>query len=123
MYPQLPAGLDPVQAGRFGLWLLGQRSHVRKTRRCVSAVRVPCPTQGGRFAGLFVPWTVHTYPSATQAIAELCGVKESYAEHLLSRQERLPAKHAATLGRIARERAEAWKALADELEGIKPQGF
>src|SRR6202022_4813473 len=35
-----PPGLDPVTAGRFGLWLLGKRNHFRAMRRSVSASRV-----------------------------------------------------------------------------------
>ena len=122
MYQQLPAGLDPVKAGRLGLWLLGQRSHRRALRRNVSATRVSTGSLGSRFSTLFTPWTVHTYPSAAQALAELCGVKASYARLWLRRDGRLPTRHARTLARIAREREAAWRAVAEELEG-RSQGF
>jgi hypothetical protein len=48
----LPPGLDPVTAGRFGLWLLGKRNHFRAMRRSVSASRVSAVVLQHRFVAL-----------------------------------------------------------------------
>ena len=122
--PPLPPGLNPVTAGRFGLWLLGQRSHRKAQRRRLAATRV---CRGGlchRFVCLLLPWRVEEYPGAIQAFAELLGISRNTAKDYLFRTRRkLPERHRVTLERIARARAAAWLALADELAGRPPQGF
>ena len=120
MRQPLPAGLDPVTAGRLGLWLLGQRSHRRAQRRTISASRVPNGALGDRFLCLYVPWKLHEYPGRVLALSELLGVPQATAKRYTF--GRLPTKHAVTLARIAREREAAWRAVAEELEG-KSQGF
>lgn len=118
---QLPPGLDPVRAGRWGLWLLGQRSHRRSLLRTVSSRRVSTGAPGDRFLSLFAPWSIHEYPGRWQIMAELLGISRHSARRYCY-SKRLPAKHAATLERICRDRAAAFLALADELAG-KSQGF
>jgi hypothetical protein len=122
-YPQLPPGLTPVQAGRFGLWMLGQRSHRRALQRTVSVSRVPRGGLCDQFIHLYAPWTVNEYPGRKQILAELLGVKRSTVRDYLYRSTpRLPEKHRATLERLCRERGLAFLALADELAG-KKQNF
>ena len=120
--PPLPPGLDPVQAGRFGLWLLGQRSHRRALSRTVSVSRVPNARIASRFLYLFVPWKVHEYPGGHQVLAELCGVKRHTVRDWLYTSRPIPERHRETLERICRERGLAFLALADELAG-KKQNF
>lgn len=122
-HPPLPAGLDPVRAGRLGLWLLGQRSHRRSLRRTVSVPRVPNARIQSRFVHLLVPWRVYEYPGQERVFAELLGIKpRTVRTYLYEDRRRLPKKHIATMLRVARERAEQWAELVRDLEG-KDQGF
>ena len=120
----LPPGLDPVTAGRWGLWLLGNRSHRRAQQRTVSASRVPGCGACDRFLYLLAPWRYNEYPGRMQILAETLGVRRTTVRDYLYRPAlKLPERHRVTLERIARERAAAWLALADELAGKQPQGF
>jgi hypothetical protein len=111
----LPAGLDPITAGRFALWMLGKRSHRRAQRRTVSASRVWGGGLAQRFVTLVAPWTVEEYPGRLRLLAGLCGVTAATSKDWLYRDKRLPAKHAHRLHSIAIERAEQWYALAADL--------
>src|SRR6516162_4339623 len=44
----LPPGLSPVEAGRIGLWLLGQRNHTRNHHARVPMGLRAAPPQGPR---------------------------------------------------------------------------
>jgi hypothetical protein len=116
--PQLPAGLDPVQAGRFGLWLLGKRSHARALRRTFSGTRVPSTRITGRLLGILLPWTIHEYPGNLQALAEMCGVARSTASDWLYCARPLPRKHAARLADICEQREIAFRDLKEEFRAI-----
>lgn len=116
MYTELPPGLDPVAAGRFGLWLLGKRSHQRALKRRVTGTSVRGTAMAGRLVALLLPWTVDEYPGAKRFTAAICGVSQRTVERWFWSDVRLPPKHAATLAALCRSRAEQFAALADELE-------
>ena len=92
----LPPGLSPVEAGRIGLWLLGQRNHRAALRRRSSAFRAYKPSRLSRFASIATPWLVREYPGCEVLLSRLCGVCERTAEQWLSGKE-LPSHHARTL--------------------------
>lgn len=114
----LPPGLDPVTAGRFGLWLLGKRSHQRSLKRQAVVTRVSGGSCLNRFAGLSVPWTVETYPGTHRFLCGLLNVSVSSVKRWLHADEALPAKHAQRLALICRERSQSYNDLADELERV-----
>jgi len=93
----LPPGLDPVTAGRFGLWLLGQRNHRAAQRRRRGSLRVYPASDASRFARLVCPWIIAEYPGAEVLISQLCGVSEVTAEGWLRRTKPLPSRHARVL--------------------------
>jgi len=93
----LPPGLDPVTAGRFGLWLLGQRNHRAAIRRRHSPFRVYRAGVVCRFASVVCPWLVKDYPGAQVLIAGLCGVSEDTANDWLRQKKPVPSRHARTL--------------------------
>jgi len=113
---QLPPGLDPVTAGRFGLWLLGKRSHTRAQRRRVSASHVPGSGLAQRFVSLIAPWTIAEYPGRRRLLGGLCGVAVATTDDWLYREQRLPAAHAQRLSTICREKAAQPLELADDLD-------
>lgn len=130
--PQLPTGLDPVTAGRFGLWLLGKRSHARAQRRSVSASRVPGCGIAHRFVALIAPWSVHEYPGRDRILPALCEVSIETARDWLYRDRMLPPKHARRMAEIARQRAVEFEDVAKALDqhaaereaiNAKPRGF
>jgi hypothetical protein len=94
----LPPGLSPVDAGRFGLWLLGKRNHRAAERRRRSSFRAYSGTLLSRFASIVSPWKVYEYPGAEVLIGRLCGVSEGRAHNLLcQRGAELPSHHARVL--------------------------
>lgn len=113
-YKPLPPGLDPVQAGRFGLWLLGKRSQARAAKRIVSGSRVPGVGAFGKVVTLSTPWTVEEYPGYTRFFSWLCGVERGTIREWLYMPQRLPKKQAARLADWCTERAAAYAALAEE---------
>lgn len=116
----LPPGLSPVQAGRFGLWLMGRLNHVRARRRTLSASRTHgrgARELSKRFITLLLPWKIYEYPGHAQAMSEICGVARDTARQWFYKRDLLPAKHARKLERMAREKASEWAAVADELAG------
>src|SRR5580704_1716677 len=94
---QLPPGMDPVQAGKWGLWFLGQHEHRKSLRRCVTPRRIYGGNATQRFVHLLAPWTVNEYPGSAQIMSELLGVKRGTAKCYLHRSGPLPLKHVATL--------------------------
>ena len=97
----LPPGLDPVQAGRFGLWLLGQREHNRALERDITAVRVWDSRDEGRLAYMgasaILPWRVNRYPALHKGLADILGVSVRVARGYLWERSRFPVMHALRL--------------------------
>jgi hypothetical protein len=97
----LPPGLTPVEAGRAGLWLLGQRKHRSSLhRRKRNPLRAFKPTLLGRFAMIACPWKIVDYPSAEMLVAQLCGLSHGTVELMLCLRDlgnRLSAPNARTL--------------------------
>ena len=129
---RLPSGLDPVVAGRFGLWLLGKRNHRKAHFRRVSPSRVPGSGLAHRFLWLFAPWTVEEYPGPRRFLAGLCQVSRATTDDWLYRGRPLPPAHAHHLSRIARQQAVLLHELADDLDrhaaereevNAQPRGF
>ena len=112
----LPPGLDPVTAGRWGLWLWGQRSHQRALKRTASASRVEGGGVSQRFVTMVAPWTVEEYPGRIRLLSSWFGVKASTAKDWLYRPQRLGAKRARMMARVCEDRAEAFRLLALDLE-------
>lgn len=112
---RLPPGLDPVTAGRLGLWLLGQRSHRRSLRRRYHHRRVFGVGLANRAVKLIAPWTIAEYPGWERALAEICSVKVSTSRKWYHDTDALPRKHALTLAAICESRAAEFSALAEEL--------
>ena len=111
----LPPGLDPVTAGRFGLWLLGRRSHERALKRRSSPSRVFGYGIIQRLATLIAPWTVEEYPGYRRFLADLCGVNIRTSDDWLYGAQSLPRIHARRLSTLSRERGEALLAISEEL--------
>ena len=112
---RLPPGLDPVTAGRLGLWLLGQRSHRKALKRTVFVKRVRPASLQERFVRLLAPWRIEEYPGCERILPALCGVAHSTARAWLWSDKRFPKKHALTLASICESRAAEFLALAEEL--------
>jgi hypothetical protein len=111
----LPPGLSPVEAGRFGLWLLGQRKQrAAQKRRASKGWRVYSRYELGRFCAMAAPWRVAEYQSGETLVARLCGVAEQSVVSWMYTPDRLPAKHARTLAAYIRQFD--GPALARELE-------
>lgn len=116
----LPAGLDPVRVGRYGLWLMGLRSHRAAALRVPFPVRVKQRSFADRVAALLVPWRIHEYPGAYRFIGALCGVSKNTARGWLYGKP-IPGKHAERLAAYLEQHASQCEALARELRaGIKP---
>ena len=116
---KLPPGLDPVTAGRWGLWLLGQRSKRAAAKRTHVGIRECGYGPVRDFIQLVAPWRVDTYPSQERLLAGLCGVSEATAVPMLSRPKAISARSAERLAAIcddyerrARETAAALRAHA-----------
>jgi len=94
----LPNGLSPVETGRLGLWLLGQRNRRAAARRRASPTRVYPDTLVGRWCSLRVPWKAQEYPGPRRLLAELCGaVSPMHARRWISGERLLPAPYARLL--------------------------
>lgn len=129
-FQQLPPGLDPVTAGRFGLWLLGKRSHARAQKRTYRAVGVRGISVTGRLVNLILPWTVEEYPGYLRVLAEICGVSIRTVPHWINGTRPLPLKHCHTLLRIAEQHELDARLIAEELRrqisnhiAHEPKGF
>jgi hypothetical protein len=111
----LPSGLSPVDAGRFGLWLLSRRSHRAAQRRSAFTNRVwRSSTWGNRFERLITPWRIFEYPGTSAFLAHLCGVSRSTARGWIYGKH-LPARHASRLAHYLEAHASACDGLAHEL--------
>ena len=111
---RLPRGLDPVTAGRFGLWLLGRRQQTAASKR------IAFPRRGyarliQRACGLLVPWRVHEYPGVARWLASVCGVADSTAANWLKGSQALPRKHAETVALYLENHSALLMAAAVEL--------
>jgi len=116
MVDGLPPGLDPVTAGRFGLWLLGKRNHRKAQLREVSPSRVCGSGLADRMAYLFAPWSVTEYPGRRRLLAGLCRVSIATVDDWLYGKKPLPPHHARHFSRMARQQALALNDLADDLD-------
>jgi plasmid maintenance system antidote protein VapI len=123
---KLPPGLDPVTAGRFGLWLLGKRQHSRSQRRSLVASTFLVKAVCGRAIHLIAPWPVWQYPGKWRALSQLLGVSDRTARAYISGERRLPearaARLAAYLRRDLEERREVVRLLeqvSDEAQRVK----
>jgi hypothetical protein len=112
----LPQGLNPVDAGRLGLWLLGRRNQRAASRRRARPSHVYNRSLADRFRGLITPWRVHEYPGTLAFMAELCGVGVGTARNWCKRGYRLPPHQARRMARYLRIYAAEGLALADALE-------
>ena len=110
------ADVDPVTAGRLGLWLLGRRSHNAASRRVAFPIRKNPPGNlVSRFARLIAPWLIFEYPGSEAVIAGICAIKRGYAHDLLKPSFRLPSKHAITMAHYLARHASQCEALSAEL--------
>lgn len=118
----LPPGLNPVTAGRWGLWLLSKRQYrAAKRRRAFAEKRVSRDedSHGRRFIRLIVPWQPHEYPGALRFIAAVLGVEVSSARRYLAPSMGLPRVHAAVLAGYLEGHAALCLALARELREVE----
>ena len=114
----LPRGLNPVIAGRIGIWLLSRRSHRAAQKRVAFPYREkPAETLVLRFVRLVVPWTVYQYPGAQRYLAALLGIRSDYANSLMkpSWGAKLPQCHALRLAQFLEAHGSQALALAAEL--------
>jgi hypothetical protein len=93
----LPPGLNPVQAGRLGLWLLSKRSHKAAQKRIAFPQRDRARTLVGEVADLLFRWRCAEYPGQPAILSAILGIAPGYAANLLKPSWRLPAHHARTL--------------------------
>src|SRR5271165_3506025 len=82
--PKLPRGLDPVTAGRFGLWLLGKRQHMRARRRNSCPATYAPRSIVDRVVALVWRWTVAEYPGMHRGLGDLLGLTAGSARHLMA---------------------------------------
>lgn len=112
----MPAGLDPVRAGRYGLWLLGLRSHrAASLRVAFPKMRVGTRSLTDRFRVLFLPWKVYEYPGPCRFLGELCGVHPETARRWIQGSKVLPPRHGERLAAYLEQHAAQCEALAREL--------
>ena len=82
----LPSNVDPIQAARLGLWLLGRRQQTAALLRRKN----PVPKYVGvhtkaipALASLILPWHYREYPGAALWLTTFCGVSKSTAKRWL----------------------------------------
>jgi len=129
--PHLPPGLDPVSAGRWGLWLLGKRSQAAAKKRFLHVAPVGGDNISGRLLRLICPWSIAEYPGWQRTYSGLLGLKIGTAQVYLYSPRPLPVKHIRRIAEISREREAAFRALAEDAEAyaaerertMKPQGL
>jgi transcriptional regulator with XRE-family HTH domain len=109
----LPKDLDPVTAGRWGLWLLGRWQHKQALRRTVVVRLYPRKSLAGKFVNLCFPWPVWSYPGPFRALAQLVGVTNRTAAAYIAGRRRMP------LARRERLAAYLRADLAERLEVIR----
>lgn len=120
--PKLPAGLDPVTAGRFGLWLFGLRNQQAAKKRTTRPRHVDGSGVLNAFVRLAMPWTVEEYPGYRRLLADLFNVKILTVDKWIYSDRGLPLRHAARMAEICRERSAAYAALAAEFEAWPKRG-
>jgi hypothetical protein len=112
---RLPPGLDPVAAGRWGLWLLGNRSH----NRSIGSQTCPPLYGGDRIIGhvytQLAPWKRFEYPGRIKYLADVLGVSRETARKYSGCQRDLPPKHALRLADYLEAKAIRLKELAEAL--------
>lgn len=113
--PDLPPGLDPVTAGRMGLWLLGKRGHERAIRRRDPQYRVPHSTLASATCCAVLPWRLYETPGHVALLASILDVGEGHARHTLLGQEPLSAAGAERLALWLSDRIALQQGLVDEL--------
>lgn len=119
--PKLPPGLDPVTAGRWGLWLLGKRQHTAKLRRSFSNPTYALRSLLDRATNAICPWPLWRYPGRSNGIAEVLGVSPEYARQMIGGHRPLPARHALTLARYLECDLAERQAVIDELRAHAAQ--
>ena len=113
--PKLPRGLDPLTAGRWGLWLLGRRQHMR------ARLRNSCPPIYGprsladRAVALLWRWEVVQYPGKHRGLADLLGITHDSARHLMAGRRALTARNAERLASVLESDLAERRAVIDEL--------
>jgi hypothetical protein len=115
LQPALPKGLDAVQAGRIGLWLLSRRSHKAALQRVVFPQRDWHASFVLRFVRLLAQWKICEYPGTGHYLATVLGISHSYARNLLKPSWKLPGKHALKMADYLVNHASQCDALAHEL--------
>lgn len=120
--PRLPDGLTPVQAGRFGLWLLGKISHDRAGKRVAIVPAYRSFVLADAVVKAFLPWTIYEYPGWRRWLSDVLDVAPSTASTYARVEGRLPRKHAKTLARLCRDKAAELLALADQLDEYERSG-
>lgn len=116
--PNLPPGLDPYTAGKWGLWLMGQRQHKKALRR-TSSPRIHIPRGlADATLNLLVPWQVWEYPGRIRVLASLLNLSPATARRYASGDRPLPAKHALRLAEYLEADCERIKALIEEARAI-----
>lgn len=116
----LPAGLSPVEAGRFGLWLLAKRKQAR-AKAPVFPERAYAHNFAGDFAHLVTPWRLSGYAGPVRVLSHVCGVSKNTARRWLRGAGEVPRKHRLTLAGFLTSHASMCEALAHELRETKPQ--
>ncbi len=111
---ELPPGLNPITAGRFGVWLWGKRNQARAKTRRGTVTREYGVTPLGRLASLVVPWSVYQYPGLRRWLGEMLQVSPRTAARWLHAGTPLPRKHAVRLERLCAERIEQLTQLREE---------
>lgn len=109
---------DPVQAGRYGLWLLSLRSHKAALRRTAFPARVWKLSLIDRFRRVILPWRVYEYPGGAGFLSQLCGVARSTTYGWINGKS-LPGKHALRLAQYLEQHASECEALALELRAYE----
>ena len=119
---RLPQGLDPVTAGRFGLWLLGKRASVAASKRVAFPPRRDSVGSVATAVRAWLPWAIVEYPGRARWLAALCGVQTETARSWLYRGRRMPTKHADKLATYLENVAAILQLRALEIRSEYPTG-
>jgi hypothetical protein len=120
--PPLPPGIDPIHAGRLGLWLLSRRSHRAASRRIAFPYRRTGGRLARRVADLICPWDIFEYPGAIRFFSALLGISRGSAKRYLATSCEIPRKHAVPLAVYLEHHAAECQALAIELRAYAAGG-
>jgi hypothetical protein len=119
--PKLPRGLDPVTAGRWGLWLLGQRQHMRALRRNSCPATYAPRTIVDRVVALCWRSTVEEYPGMHRGLGDLLGLTPGSARHLMAGRRPLTARNAERLASYLELDLAQRRAVIDKLRAHAAQ--